>query len=515
MNWKLFLTVCVSLAVTLLPYNIIGCGGGDADPYDYFVSFFDKKLDGDPLAKPFYYTNYKFLYDEEEPVNLAELTSSEWISYTGVKATRAEAFSFVCRYAVKDITNLYNHIEKSQPLTIPDSLRSNPITGYFIDTKDLEALGYIIYAKKLEPHVTGSWSSWEPIQRDSITMGKLIKNGQQLYQAAKKSSIKLRYAYQVVRLAHYSKRYQDCIDLYESLVKPVKDESVLQELCISLQAGALQHLGKREEAAYEFSKLFNRDNYNRISNYMSFDWSVSRFDEKNRKQCLQLCKTDKERAGMLALFALGSNQGELEAIQKIYELDPYSPLLATLSIREVHKIEDYYFTPSLAFQAGDTTAVRGYEEVSKADPAYLSYKDEVGAFVKLCERIATEKKAVNSDLYFLAAAHTSMIARDFKKAGSLLKFINLKKAKPELADQAQMTNILLTINLKDSIDARKFLADCLYLPNSEGVLCCFTRSANESFRASSVFFLRASSPANFDAVGESSRNTKIRNKPPA
>ncbi|MET0300971.1 MAG: hypothetical protein ABW036_14460, partial [Flavitalea sp.] len=345
MNWKIFLAACISFFAILLPYNIIGCGGSDADPYDYFVSFFDKKLDTEPHSKPFYYTNYKFLYDDEEPVNLAELTSAEWINYTNRKASKADAYNFVCKYPVKDITNLYNHIEKNQPLTIADSLKSNPLTEYFIASKDLEALGYLIYAKKLEPHVTGSWNSWEPIQRDSIVMGRLIKNGQQLYTAAKKSSIKLRYAYQVVRLAHYSRRYQDCLNFYETLVKPFKDQSVLQELCVSLQAGALQHLGKREEAAYEFSKLFNRDNYNRISNYMSFDWSVDRFDENNRKRCLQLCKTDKERAGMLALFALGSNQPELEALQKIYDFDPESRLLATLTIREIHKIEDYYFTP--------------------------------------------------------------------------------------------------------------------------------------------------------------------------
>ena len=55
------------------------------------------------------------------------------------------------------------------------------MTDYFMRTKDLEALGYILYAKQVEPYVIGGDGDWEAIKRDSIKMAKLIKNGQQLY----------------------------------------------------------------------------------------------------------------------------------------------------------------------------------------------------------------------------------------------------------------------------------------------------------------------------------------------
>ena len=59
MNWKLFITACVSAAMISFPQNIIGCGP-DADPYDYYTSFFHHNLPEAKAYKPFYYTSYNF-----------------------------------------------------------------------------------------------------------------------------------------------------------------------------------------------------------------------------------------------------------------------------------------------------------------------------------------------------------------------------------------------------------------------------------------------------------------------
>ncbi len=147
-------------------------------------------------------------------------------------------------------------------------------------SKDLEALGYIMYAKQVEPNVLGDWSAWEPVARDKDKMAKLQKNGVQLYNVAKNEFIKLRYAYQVVRLAHYAGRYEEAITSYDQLVKPNTTKSILQDMSLSLKAGALSRTGQKNDAAYIFSQLFSKNEVMRVSNYMSFDWSVKRFDAK-------------------------------------------------------------------------------------------------------------------------------------------------------------------------------------------------------------------------------------------
>ncbi|ULT44847.1 hypothetical protein KRR40_16920 [Niabella defluvii] len=257
MNWKTFTTVCgiISAGLVSFPQNIIGCGGG-IDPYDYYLSFFNQYAASQIQYKPFFYTNEQFLFDYEEPVSAAEVLVKEWVDFTGKTVSEKDANAFVMQFPAKDINTLYYHIEKT-PATLPDSVSRNGMSQYFLKNKDLEALGYILYAKKVEPHAT-EISEWEPEKRDSIAMDRLLKNGLQLYAAAKTGLFKLKYAYQVVRLAHYNNRSSDAIKYYDEMVSGNTTPSVLQPMSLALKAGALFRTGKKYEAAYLFSKAFHQ-----------------------------------------------------------------------------------------------------------------------------------------------------------------------------------------------------------------------------------------------------------------
>ena len=453
MSWKKFLIVCINIACLAMPYNIIGCAGGDPDPYDYFVSFFNRNNADAKGYEPFYYTNYRFLFDEKEPVEISDITAAEWVGYGNNSFTPKDARAFVIEYARKDLASLYYHLEKGQPLQVPDSVKNNGMTRFFMNSKDLEALGYLMYAKQVEPNVTGYWTSWEPIERDTAKMGKLIKNGQQLHAVAKSNAIKLRLAYQVLRLAHYSKRYTECLRLYNELVKPNTTPGVLQDLCLGLKAGALMRLDRKTEAAIIFSQLFSKSEVKRVSNYMSFDWCVKRLDDENRAACLALCKTNEDRANLLGLFALGSNKDELRTLEHIYQLSPNAALLEILTIREINKLEENYFTPALQFEQGKKNAEIGYTTIDPTDKLFVDYQNEAKELVAFCQQAAASKTVTNKGLYSLAAAHASIITRDYTTARKLLNDAKKLKLSPKLQDQWAMSNLLLTINTKESVDA--------------------------------------------------------------
>ncbi|MBO9563731.1 MAG: hypothetical protein J7621_13195 [Niastella sp.] len=453
MSWKKFLIVCINITCLALPYNIIGCAGGEPDPYDYFVSFFNRNNADAKGYEPFYYTNYQFLYQEKEPVETADLTSAEWAGYGNNSFTVNDARAFVVDYTRKDLSSLYYHLEKNQPLQVPDSVKNNGMTKWFMNSKDLEALGYILYAKQVEPNVTGGWTTWDPIERDTAKMGKLIKNGQQLYAVAKNNAIKLRFAYQVIRLAHYSQRYEDCLRWYEELVKPNTTPSVLHDLSLGLKAGALMRTNRKAEAAVMFSQLFSKSELKRVSNYMSFDWCVKRFDEKNRNDLQALCKTNEDKANLLGLFALGSNRNELNTLKKIYQLSPNAALLEILATREVNKLEEYYFTPALQFQQGKKESNIGYTSINPTDSAFIVYRNETKDLSAFCQQVAANKTVNNQGLYALVAAHTSIIAGDYANARKLLDESKKLKLSSKLQDQWAMSNLLLTINTQATIDA--------------------------------------------------------------
>ncbi|NML20458.1 hypothetical protein HHL16_06215 [Pseudoflavitalea sp. G-6-1-2] len=450
MNCKLFLVACINAAALCFPYNIIGCAGGDDDPYDYYVSFFAKDNTNVPGYQPFYYTNVQFLYREEEPVKTSDVTSAEWVGYGNNSFSKKDANDFVVKFARKDLSNLYFHLEKNQPLSIPDSVKNNGMTNYFMQNKDLEALGYIMYAKQVEPNVTGDWTAWEPIQRDKDKMAKLQKNGNQLYAVAKNDFIKLRLAYQVARLAHYAGRYDEAIQAYDQQIKPNPTKSILQDLGLSLKAGALMHTGQKNEAAYIFSQLFSKEQVKRISNYMSFDWSVKRFDEANRKAVLALCKNDLEKANLLGLFALGSFKPELNTLKTIQKLAPSAPMFEILLIREVNKLEDNYFAPGGKSSEEVTLNSTNISENSQEVAQWRAEAKEFGAF---CQD-ASKQKGANKNLLSVAAAHAFLISGDFASARKQLDDTKKLNLSSELQDQWGMTNLLLTINTQPTIDQK-------------------------------------------------------------
>lgn len=452
MKYKLFFLVCINAVALFFPYNIIGCAGGESDPYDYYVSFFAKNNTKASGYSPFYYTSVQFLYQEKEPVTTSDVTASEWVGYGNNSFSKEAAIDFVVKYERKHLANLYYHLEKNQPLAIPDSIKNNGMTAYFIKSKDLEALGYLMYAKQVEPTVTGEWTSWEPIQRDKEKMAKLQKNGLQLYNVAKNEFIKLRFAYQVVRLAHYAGRYDEAIQQYDQLVKPNTTKSILHDLSLSLKAGALTRSGQNNEGAYIFSQLFAKNEVMRVSNYMSFDWSVKRFDENNRKAVLALCKNDVEKANTLGLFALGSNNEELNAIKNIYKLAPASPLLEILVVRELNKVEENVFSTGVEAKKREMLSIKNNPNEGN-DKEANSWIAEAKAFAAFCQDAAKQKNNPNKNLYGIAAAHLSLINGDYAASRKLLDEYK-KNLSSELQDQWGMTNLLLTINSQPSIDKK-------------------------------------------------------------
>ncbi|MES2430618.1 MAG: hypothetical protein V4556_06740 [Bacteroidota bacterium] len=450
MNWKAFITICVSSFFVSFPQNIIGCGP-DADPYDYFTSFFHPNLPEQSGYQPFYYTNYNFLYDYNEPLNIQDVLAEEWSDYTNKKVSSNDALEFVNKYSLNDLTSLYFHIEKKKALIISDSVKKNTMTTYFLKSKDLEGLGYLMFAKKVQPFVIDGPDYWTSPERDSVAMAKLIKNGQQLYAASKKNIIKLKYGYQVLRLAHYSGQYKEAISIYDNYISKNTEQSILQPLSLALKAGAYYHLGDKTQAAYLFSKAFAMSSAKRISNFLSFNWSVSFENGEEKDKILQLCKNNVEKANMLALFALNNSTKDLQALQDIYSLDPANNVLQVLAVREVNKIEDNYLSGQLHKDARRTTY--DYYWYNTDETQTTEYKNEIMPLIKLLNKIAEEDKSKSADFYHVAAAHLAYIGKDFTTAEKYLALAKPMLSNDKIKDQWQLTKLLTTISKQNKIDA--------------------------------------------------------------
>ena len=458
MNWKLITAVCISITTVSIPVNLIGCAD-EADAYDYYTSFFSQALTESDQFKPFYYTNLRFLYGETEQVATKDQTSAEWQGYCKNKVPLKDIRSLLFKYPSKHLQTILQHLKNKKPLTIPDSIKNNHFTKWLIHNKDKQAVQYLVFAKESEPYVTGDENSWEDYNRDSVKMSQLIVKGIQLHQATTNPFVQLRYGYQIVRLAHYSGQYQSCIQFYEAFVQNNPTQGILQTLARSLKAGAMKHLGKNAEAAYVFSTLFANEVVQRRSNYMSFYFSNNTENGILKPEDVtSFCKSNREKANVLGLFALHGSEFRLNELKQIAQLDPGSSLLELLMIREVNKHEEKYLHPFLLKEQGEKSWYSRYwYTTDQGRPNYDSIlqleKQETMQLAHFCHQVSQNPEVKNRSLFEVAAAYCSYMCNELSEASIYLEKARNYPMNPQLKDQWALTRLLVNINKQESLDS--------------------------------------------------------------
>ena len=332
MFWKKSLAILANLFLLVFPYNIIGCAD-TGNPYDYFTSFFDPKLGNHSELKPFYYT-YEFLYSRDEPTDQWQKTAEDWISYAGTQASVKEAKDLTGNYSLPVLESLYAMAETGKTTKLSDSVMRNRLVSQLNSSKDLEAIGYLIFLRKIQPFVQIE-DEWNPPPRDSVKMASWVKNGSSLFNAAKKDFFRQRYAYQVTRLSHYSGNYDAALKWYDK-ESVNKISSSVHELSSALRAGALYRRGDKAQAAYHFCQLFAEGKLKKISNYYGYHVYTNSIPTA---MILGYCKTDKERANVLATIAMGNPSLDLRTLERISRLSPGDSVLDMLAVREINKLE--------------------------------------------------------------------------------------------------------------------------------------------------------------------------------
>ncbi len=431
MNWKVFSACAASTVLFLTAENLVqACGGGE-DPYDFYPSFFDNRAVGAPAYTPFQYAPYETFYGAytygddtdfvEGPVPDANLL--EWKEYTDGVATE-DLDSFIYTYSYDDLSTLYYHLEKGGPLTLSAAVKNNGLTRWFMQRKDLEALGYLMHAKKCEPLATAEvYESWEtPPPPDTSGAARLIRAGQQLHAAAKKPAIRQRYAYQILRTAFYTERYRQVLELYNTLGAE-NFNGEMWARCRGLRAGALAKTGRKTEAAYLYSTLFGAHDGRKTSDFLSYKF-VDGFE--NKAAVLKLCKTDAERATVYVLHGLRETGEALPLMEAAYSADPSAPGLQVLLAREIAKVEQYVLRDRLVSERGvaargwyyDNYAIYDAKESAAKRRAYEPYAARLARFART---LSGADAGGRRGYYTIAEAYLTLLDGDAAKAGDLLK----------------------------------------------------------------------------------------------
>ena len=331
-----FIAVCLAslpLFFSLTPAKAWACAWGYS-PENSYMGFFQNDLMM-PQGRDF----LKFEYDydgnslsistfESRPANSEQGNYTEWKAIGNFND--ADVKSFVYDSSLDQLQALRKALETGHTY--------NGITGaipeYILANKDAALLDYMIFAKTcaLDFAREEDRDPWEYRLKQEQESLDLALRAEQAMKTAPNNFLRLRYAYQAMRLYRARLDYARCVELFETEIEPLASNLETKEWCRAFYAGALYWQGDYAQAFLQFSKVFQGSSRYRMEAYIGCRWTLRysstepKYDEIIQN-ALALSQSEQERMAVLVMAAYQTNF--LTSINE-YETGKAESYLATL-----------------------------------------------------------------------------------------------------------------------------------------------------------------------------------------
>lgn len=417
---QLSLLAVLTVAFSTRPTHIAEpiCAGGDEGAYAY------------NLFTPISFTEFTDFW--RKPENSETANIEDWLAYLNGKPKATDISEVVYKLSADDMQKVRASISTGK---LPENWQKNTLLKYWQTNKDLEAIDYLIYAKNCEAQA-GVFDDWSEAKRDLSKTKQLAEAGKKAYtEKAPNDFLKTRYAYQAVRMAHYSEQFQKGIDLYNELAKPLeaKSKSPILHWALAHKAGCLKRVGKDGEANYLFAQIFDKCPSKRVSSALS--WSVE--TEQQWQSAISACQKPEETAPLYFLRALDTQADGVAEMKNIYEKVPNYDKLPVMLMREINQLENKLMNVNLnenLFFLGKST--------SSSPEAAAKQLHKLKEFVSKC---VAESKVDKKEVFMMASGYLDFMAGN--GAQGLKKMDDLAKQTKDPIYQKQIEVCKLAIQL--------------------------------------------------------------------
>lgn len=354
---------------------------------------------------------------------------------------------------LRDILRVMDNEDNSSS-ALSSTLRKNSFARHLVDYRCTEVLTYLIFAKRVEPYTSRRAANFKRPETDRVAMERLINDGLDMFKSTESHYIRLRYAYQLLRLAHYLKEYAYVIELYDYLMPKIEaNPSILYDWVESHRAGALQALGDNPRSAYIYSRVFERCPSKRESAYLSFKITT----DAEWQAATNLCANDHERAMLHVMRAQNRRAVVLEEMEEIYAFEPANTALEPLVMRELLELE----RDLLGLNFNPNARVNKRQQ-NRPRPSAAKRLIALQAFVN---QAVERGNTANPSLWLLAKGTLEMLSGDYFYARQSYQKLAAQSLEDTLADQVEILrevlNVLALNRINDSVELYYFdlLAD--------------------------------------------------------
>ena len=413
MNMRKKLLLVVVLMTTLWG-KTFACGWDDGDWYYY--NLFSQEIMKDPRYRPFlliygsrYYTN-----DTLRNGNI-----EEWQQYLGLSYDDTQYLVF--KSSREDLQNL----TKGKPVADKRLAFATPEFAQ----KHKQALLYLAYAKYLEPYMrivpgedSDEFSYWyfdDPYEHNAgeLDYDKVKTVLTRSWNAETDNELKLRYGYQLVRLAHYTRRFEEAVQLFNQYVEPLNYRPEMYYYALSQKAGALRGMGETEKANRDYVRVFanSYDLKTMVYTSLTMGWD----NDINFADFVAGAADDNERKDIYFMMGYSDFNNPVNEIAKIVAIDPDAIQAKVLMVRAVNLIERSMLPSYLPWPVNGKTM--RYPSLDPNDVDGI-------AFFNQALKVSDSQRANASDKNFwnLVSSYLHFLNQDFDQAGEYLAKVKSK-----------------------------------------------------------------------------------------
>lgn len=426
----------VAVMLTALWGKSFACGWDEGDWYYY--NLFNQEIMSDERYRPFlliygsrYYTN-----DTLRNGNI-----EEWRQYLGLSYDETKYLVF--KASRSDLQNL------SKGKRAVDENLSFASADFMKNQK--QALLYLAYAKYLEPYmriIPGEDTDfyWDLPEYEhnagDLDYEKVKTVLTKSWNAESDNELKLRYGYQLVRLAHYTRRYQEAVQLFEQYVEPLKMRTEMYYYALAQKAGALRGMGETQRANRDFIRVFANSYDLKTMAYTSLTMGWD--NEINFADFVAGAADNNERNNIFFMMGYSDFNNPVNEIEKIVVTDPNAIQAKVLMVRAINMLERRMLLSYVPWGEGD----------DRSRYPYLGQDDTEGrAFFNQALRVSDMQRDKASDKNFwnLASSYLHFLNKDFELANNCLG--NVKSTDADYMAMVKNLTAYIDICRQPKVDA--------------------------------------------------------------
>jgi hypothetical protein len=303
--------------------NSWACGGWDGMYTEEYYRFFDQKIPSIQGWEPFF-------YNPDERFNTPAYESED------------DFWKHNQRGSIKLWQEIIPNKSKSEVESIVFNENQSQTLKELVDKEIIDYLHFTWETNKFLSYRSNGSYSWN-YEQESIPSEKEFRDrialAHEYLEGAKIKQLKQRYVYQILRLFHYMRNYDEAISFWNmASMKYFKQKNELYYYCLDQVAGCYYSTERKEKAAYLFTKVFNNSIDRKISAYNSYDFCVN-----TGKTGETLVKNKEDELDFMTIKSIFSLDPNARNIKKILELSEDDVRAKLLFSRYLGFIESDYF----------------------------------------------------------------------------------------------------------------------------------------------------------------------------